>query len=62
MTHISKRNSTEAPETMCINPKDKNGKQPSLSERVYSCNGISTAITTGWHICIIEPHQDENNG
>ena len=37
------------PKTICLNSKDKNGKQPSLGDRVYATDGISTAITVGWH-------------
>ena len=33
------------PETLCINSK-VNGKQPSLQDKVYNSEGISTAITT----------------
>lgn len=33
-------------EPVCINSKDEQGKQPSLSDRVYKSNAISTAITT----------------
>lgn len=39
--------------TMCINSKDENGKQPSLADRVYDENGISTAITVGWHPSVL---------
>ena len=35
-------------ETICINSK-VDGKQPSLSERIYDTNGIGTAITTSFH-------------
>lgn len=41
-------------ETICLNSK-VNGKQPSLPDRVYSPNGISTAVTTCWHPSIVEP-------
>ena len=34
-------------ETICINSK-VNGKQPSLQDRIYDSDGISTAITTGF--------------
>lgn len=33
-------------EPMCINSKDESGKQPSLSDRIYESDAISTAITT----------------
>lgn len=33
--------------TICLNSK-VDGKQPSLEHRVYDCEGISTAITTGF--------------
>lgn len=33
-------------ELMCINSKDETGKQPSLSDRIYESDAISTAITT----------------
>lgn len=42
-------------ETICIEPNNKtlcinskvNGKQPSLSKRIYDTNGVATAVTTG---------------
>lgn len=39
--------------TLCINSK-VNGKQPSLQDRVYDINGISTAITTSFMPSILE--------
>lgn len=33
-------------EPVCINSKDETGKQPSLSDRIYKSEAISTAITT----------------
>lgn len=33
-------------EPICINSKDETGKQPSLSDRIYESDAISTAITT----------------
>lgn len=33
-------------EPVCINSKDETGKQPSLSDRIYESDAISTAITT----------------
>lgn len=33
-------------EPICINSKDETGKQPSLSDRIYESDSISTAITT----------------
>ena len=40
--------------TMCLNSK-VNGKQPSLEHRIYDSEGISTAMTTGFHPNIQEP-------
>lgn len=40
--------------TICLNSK-VNGKQPSLQDRIYSIDGCSTAITTGFHPCIKVP-------
>lgn len=34
-------------EPICLNPK-VDGKQPSLADRVYDDDGISTAVTCGW--------------
>lgn len=34
------------PQTLCINSK-VNGKQPSLSKRIYDPKGVATAVTTG---------------
>lgn len=42
------------PRTICLNSKDENGKQPSIHDRVYDSNGIATALTTGWHPCVAE--------
>lgn len=39
-------------ETICINSK-VNGKQPSLQDRIYDSEGISTALTTGFMPSII---------
>lgn len=39
--------------TLCINSK-VNGKQPSLQDRIYDINGISTAITTSFMPSILE--------
>lgn len=41
-------------EPICLNPK-VNGKQPSLQDRIYDSEGISTAVTTGWMPNITEP-------
>lgn len=41
-------------EPVCLNPK-VNGKQPSLQDRVYDSDGISTAITTGFMPSVTEP-------
>lgn len=43
-----KINKTNTDKTICVNSKD-NGKQPSLSERIYDTNGIGTAVTTSFH-------------
>lgn len=40
--------------TLCLNSK-VDGKQPSLEHRVYDSEGISTAMTTGFHPNIQEP-------
>lgn len=40
--------------TLCLNSK-VDGKQPSLEHRVYDSEGISTAMTTGFHPSIQEP-------
>lgn len=40
--------------TICLNSK-VNGKQPSVSGRIYDVNGIMTAITTGFMPKIAEP-------
>lgn len=42
-------------ETICLNSK-VDGKQPSLQDRIYDSDGISTAITTGWMPNIAEPY------
>jgi DNA (cytosine-5)-methyltransferase 1 len=39
--------------TLCLNSK-VNGKQPSLSERIYNVDGISTAVTTSFRPNITE--------
>lgn len=39
-------------EPVCLNPKI-DGKQPSLGDRIYDTNSISTAITTSWITNII---------
>lgn len=36
----------ESNTTKCLNPKDENEKQPSLNDRAYSADGVSTAATT----------------
>lgn len=41
-------------EPICLNSK-VDGKQPSLQDRIYDSDGISTAITTGWMPNITEP-------
>ena len=38
---------TKIIEPVCLNSK-VDGKQPSLSDRIYSCEGIATAVTTGF--------------
>lgn len=40
--------------TICLNSK-VDGKQPSLQDRVYDCNGVSTALTTCFLPNIAEP-------
>ena len=40
--------------TICLNSK-VDGKQPSLQDRVYDCNGVSPAITTCFLTNIAEP-------
>lgn len=40
--------------TLCLNSK-VDGKQPSLEHRIYDSEGISTAMTTGFHPNIQEP-------
>jgi len=35
-------------QTICLNSKDENGKQPSTADRVYDSRGCSVAITSGW--------------
>ena len=42
----AKRNGIKIIEPVCINSKDETGKQPSLSDRIYESDAISTAITT----------------
>lgn len=41
-------------EPICLNSK-VNGKQPSVQDRIYDINGISTAITTGFMPSILIP-------
>lgn len=38
---------------------DEYDKQPSVAERVYHCDGISVAVTTGWVASILEPQHNE---
>ena len=40
--------------TICLNSK-VDGKQPSLQDKVYDCNGVSTALTTCFLPNIAEP-------
>ena len=42
----AKGNGIKIIEPVCINSKDKTGKQPSLSDRIYKSEAISTAVTT----------------
>lgn len=42
----AKGNGIKLIEPVCINSKDETGKQPSLSDRIYESDAISTAITT----------------
>lgn len=48
------RQSVYMKEPICLNPK-VDGKQPSLEHRIYSVQGISTAVTTGFMPSIAEP-------
>ena len=41
-------------EPVCLNSK-VDGRQPSLEHRIYSVQGIATAVTTGFMPCIAEP-------
>lgn len=41
--------------TICLNSK-VDGKQPSVADRIYSTDGCSVAITSGWKQNIAEPH------
>ncbi len=49
------------PKTICLNSKDETGKQPSIHDRVYDSNGIATALTTGWHPCVTEYPNNQDN-
>lgn len=49
------------PRTICLNSKDETGKQPSIHDRVYDSNGIATALTTGWHPCVAEYPNNQDN-
>lgn len=42
----SPKHNNQIIEPVCINSKDETGKQPSLSDRIYKSEAISTAITT----------------
>lgn len=44
----------ETDKTICLNSK-VDGKQPSLEHRIYSAEGCSTAITTGFLPSVAEP-------
>lgn len=44
--------------TICLNSK-VDGKQPSLEHRVYDCEGVATAITTGFMPSILVPKRNE---
>lgn len=44
----------ETDKTICLNSK-VDGKQPSLEHRIYSAEGCSTAITTGYLPSVAEP-------
>ena len=50
--------SQQTPTTQCLNSMVE-GKQPSIHNRIYDSNGISTALTTGWHPNIAETNNDE---
>lgn len=45
-------------ETICLNSM-VDGKQPSLTKRIYYGGGIMTAITTGWHQMILYEETDK---
>jgi len=47
--------------TLCLNSK-VNGKQPSLQDRIYDTNGISTAITTSFMPSILQLPRGNNKG
>lgn len=47
--------------TVCMNSKDENGEQPSIHDRVYDSNGISTALTTGWLPYVTEYPNEQND-
>lgn len=50
-------------ETICLNSK-VDGKQPSLTDRIYWGGAIMTAITTGWHqhVLYAEDNDDSHAG
>ena len=50
-------------ETICLNSK-VDGKQPSLTDRVYSANGVSAAVTTATFFQgnVLEDKQEKEDG
>lgn len=42
---------------LCLNSK-VNGKQPSLTDRVYSAAAAATAVTTGFHPAVLTPRRN----
>ena len=45
--------------TICLNSK-VNGRQPSIQDRIYSIEGISTALTTCFHPNILVYESDSD--
>lgn len=59
LTTVQKDNYVVEPKTICLNSKGGRGGveglQPSIQDRVYSVEGISTAITCSFQTNILEP-------